>query len=478
MKKNNRNIEETKAIPSLRGSGNFYNENQHTKTIEPIIPKRPAKKANYAIFLVTTVVICVLAAVFIFSMIYNSIAEGAATNNGNGSSFNQNPTQTQPETNNPPTYVEPALPPTDNVDLRAGIIQAINLDSRRLDIFLFETGTLELFFAANSTEMLNRFGGAIVLSQLNVGDVVEIQHTNATLDSIRISPQTVAYRNLSNVVVDLQASQILIGGRRYDFDANAVALYQGQRVDITTIQQHDILTIYTFDGKIASVNIHYGTAQVNVPAEHIIVNGIIEISNTHRSNLFATDMEFFIPEGQHRIMVMGSNIQTFEHIINLERGEIYELNLDNVILLTSDITITTNQNATITINGQTFSPGEAFTLDFGDYEVTISAQGYYTQSFEISITEPTHEFEFNLEPVIATRELFIFTNPTGARIYLDGVLMGESPIMLNVEFRYYNITLAKEGYIGGTFNIGITENTPNQTFNLFADPNFIVNPPF
>lgn len=428
-------------------------------------PKKAPKKTHYAVFLVTTVFVCALAAVFTFALLFSEIF--SEDSSGNGPSLAQaSPPPTDPT---PPPAADPAP-----ADAAIGLIQEISHTSQRIDIYVFESSQRRSFFAESHSVLRDKFGNPITFGQFNTGDVVEIVYSGTAIDDARLSPQVLTYHNIHDVVVDTESQVILIGNRRYSYSAQTIVMYHGQQVGIEDIDPVDIVSIDVFRSLdlVVFIDIHQGNGVINIPEESRIIQGIVEVGNIFTA-LDEDGMEIRVPEGQRRVVVRGANIEPFEFEVTVTRGGNAHINFDDLVLLSGSLTVfVEDPYATLRIDGEYQLTNEVIMLDYGTYSISVTREGFIPFEAEVTIDSANHEITVSLEQFIQTRNVVINSSPQGARVYLDDEYMGVSPVSVELQFRRYTVTLALEGFIGVSPDIWVTDTSPAvHTFVLIPDPN-------
>ncbi|MDD4149707.1 MAG: PEGA domain-containing protein [Bacteroidales bacterium] len=103
--------------------------------------------------------------------------------------------------------------------------------------------------------------------------------------------------------------------------------------------------------------------------------------------------------------------------------------------------------ASIFIDGEFVGTTPKFVRDVfvGDREISIEKQGYATHKDRIAVEyDQTKEFVFRLK---SARQFLINTKPQGADVYINNVLIGQSPIELELDYTKHNkIKINKNGY--------------------------------
>lgn len=431
-----------------------------TKKIQP-------KKTNYAIFLVTTVFVGVIGAVFMFALFFGQLSDAADAPSP--------PPLAQEPNGTDSTFA--ALPTSTEESLVIGLVQNISTDARRLDLYLLEEGASRSFFAEGSTDMRNRFGDAMTFLEFRIGDVIELVYAqgSSTMQAVRISAQVVPYHNVRDILVDPVANVLQLANRRYTYTSQTIVHYNNEPISILNIDPIDIASVYVFDGQVVFVNIHQGHGIVEIPHNPYIISGVVEVSNIiHTALAPEGTTQVTIPEGQHRVMIRGTNIEPFEYNVNLQRGQNVSISFDGLVLRAASVIISVEQPyAVVTIDDIVQPANEVMLMEYGEYTLRVELDGFEPFEQQIIIDQPSHSFHIALNEIINIRNVMIVTNPAAARIYIDGTYQGLSPINVSLEYGRYSITFAKEGYMGSNIDLWVNENMgPMFTIQLTPDTTF------
>ena len=92
-------------------------------------------------------------------------------------------------------------------------------------------------------------------------------------------------------------------------------------------------------------------------------------------------------------------------------------------------------------------------LSMGTYNISVSAEGYKTYSSTIAVNEPLVEEKIILEKLVQPKAMLsVESNPAGASVYANDVLIGTTPFSAQIEYGDYRITFKKDGYSDYTIN--------------------------
>jgi len=174
------------------------------------------------------------------------------------------------------------------------------------------------------------------------------------------------------------------------------------------------------------------------------------------------DMDVRVPEGDHRVVIRGANIEPFMYDVSVERGQTTAINFNGLQLRAGALLVNiADEYAVLTVDGVTHPANEPISLEFGTHTVVVAREGFETYTREVEVDSELVEISVALTEIIRTRNIMLLTAPPGARVYLDGDFMGTSPVAVTMEYRRYTLNLALAGYVGVGMDVWITEETDN-----------------
>lgn len=157
-----------------------------------------------------------------------------------------------------------------------------------------------------------------------------------------------------------------------------------------------------------------------------------------------TPMTISLESGKHSILLCAEGYEDYEDTIYL-----YSNKTVSVALVARNAYLTVRsdpKDASVYIDG--IYAGQtplSLTLLSGEHNVKIIKEGYLTVEKEIVLSaNEKRVLDVTLQPEGA--RVYIETDPTGARIFVDGYELGYSNKWLTLEPGYHEILLVKEGY--------------------------------
>lgn len=218
----------------------------------------------------------------------------------------------------------------------------------------------------------------------------------------------------------------------------------------------------TADGK-AEVNItlrpNFGWIKFTGNSE---LNGAyIYVDNERVGQLpFTTDD---LKSGVHQVRIVKNMYKTYEQQVTVQDNETTEVAVEMVPNFAT-VTLTTDDDSEIWVDGEMRGKGQwVGPLEIGSYTVEVKKASHRTVSeiLEISTVEArTIQLK---SPVPIHASLEISSTPLRAKVYIDGVEVGETPLLKSdVLVGHHRITLEKEGYVTENRTVELKEAVENS----------------
>jgi hypothetical protein len=121
---------------------------------------------------------------------------------------------------------------------------------------------------------------------------------------------------------------------------------------------------------------------------------------------------------------------------------------------------TTPSGATIYIDGKMVGTSPlSMDLDDGNHIVTAYKSGFRSETRQFSvISGRTVDVQLDLKKFVSEYQLSIVTNPSDAVVYIDGSLIGRTPLNVTLEEGTKNLSVSKSGYVTYTETLVLNRN--------------------
>lgn len=399
------------------------------------------------------------------------------------------PQEDNPSANN--NAVEPSRPEAADLEDYEGIITNLNRERSSLTLEPFGAGSPITLTLNMDTEYLGQSGGPIALSDLSIGYVVTVSASKSTLlaSSVAVSPDFWQLSQVSGILYVPEQGELSVDDNEsYKITGNSIFLYRNSEIDPSDITQADIMDITGYKDEISMVTITAYHGYIRINSSSSVQNGEISIDGKSPEPAL-TGSDIPVAEGQHSVVITGNNIERYSADISVAAGEVYEINLSEVPNKTGILTINVNVDGyrLFIDNREASNPSQPQTLNQGDHTVRIEKEGYEPWQSYVTISSPSSQISAELIPVVSGEhagggqtgngsspedaDISAFTissSPAGAEIYIDGALMGTSPLNLTLTHGDYNLMVKKEGYYDATSPINVNEKTESFTVQLTA----------
>ena len=169
--------------------------------------------------------------------------------------------------------------------------------------------------------------------------------------------------------------------------------------------------------------------------------------------------------------ISGSNIDQLIVDIHIAAGETYAVDMASVQEKTGVLTVSVNvDDCIIIVDGKQVEKDSPIVLSMGTYNISVSAEGYKTYSSTIAVNEPLVKEKIILEKLVQPKAMLsVESNPAGASVYANDVLIGTTPFSAQIEYGDYRITLKKDGYSDYTINTSVNEEQKTISVLLNAE---------
>jgi len=178
-----------------------------------------------------------------------------------------------------------------------------------------------------------------------------------------------------------------------------------------------------------------------------------------------------IPYGKkHVLEIKLENYNTFKQIVDENTPKIFaKLEPISTHLIVTSIP----SNASVYLDDKFIgtTPLDVKNLDEGDFELKVKLKQYETYSEHISLKKG-ETIERNITLRKSLTYVSINSNPQGAKTYIDGTLIGSTPIEItNLSEGSHTIRLELDGYLPYETNIEIKKDKPTElNINLLKLP--------
>lgn len=297
--------------------------------------------------------------------------------------------------------------PTPEVTIKAnlnfnGLIQ--DLSEETLFAVNIENGEpIELNFVAD-TNILDKYGKVIPLSQIPLGEIVDVEYALDSHDilSLQIHPMSFLHQNITSE--QIKDDIVQIGTKKLFLDE--LLLIQnplGEILpDLSSLNEFDEMLIKGFEDQVYSISIVEGSGYIellNLPTE----NGRLEINRQKQLSL--NNIKNNTVEVQSGIYHIVLYLEDYLPIIIddavIGYGQTYAIDASMAQPILYDVTINivnNDQPYNISVNDVSYGEEKHLELAKGLYNLDITSAGFYDYSHEFKVKNDM-SFQFILSPI-------------------------------------------------------------------------------
>lgn len=267
--------------------------------------------------------------------------------------------------------------------------------------------------------------------------------------------------NPANAVVELNDEMLTVDSEGYATKGLPYGTYN-YRVSCANYHTEAGQVTVTADGK-AEVNVKLrpNFGWIRFDGESRYHGAYIYIDNERVGQVPFTTGN--IKSGEHQVKIVKNMYKTYERQVMVSDAETTEM---NVLLAPNfaNITLTTDEDSEIWIDGSRKGKGRwAGPLEIGGYTIETKRESHRTMSEVVqinSVEERTIELK---SPTPIYGSLEISSTPLRATIYIDGVEVGETPLMKSdVLVGTRRVAFRKDGYVSIDKTVEVKENSENS----------------
>lgn len=405
-----------------------------------------------------------------------------------------------------------------NIDLKQNIISFVDVHTDEEHVLRYHGGV----------DLTNKYGDIVAISQIDVGEIMDVTYnvSQAKLTKMQVNAQAMRYENVQNPEIDTYKKQVQAAGELMTYTDAVVIEDDGKLLDMNQLCNQDQLTLRVLDGKLCSVTVEFGHGYVKLVDYETYVGGMIEIGYdvivpvTEEMLLTVRegDYQLRINKGNHtgtRYITVTKNVET---IVSLASLQIEPQKTGEAVIRV----LPEDAEPLIYIDGSKLENGNSIELVYGKHSIIIAAKGYDTYSAYFTVEHAYKIYEFDLEnpdggttteegsteatdtteegsteegstedgttesegsteegttestteeTTESTTEdkkenTVTITAPVGAKLYVDGKYVGETPCHFKKTPGSHVITLTRTGCMTVSYTITLKDDGKNETFQF------------
>ena len=401
------------------------------------------------------------------------------------------------------------------------VLRGIDREANRIGVYLVNEMKETGFSYDLATLVKSVNDQELVMPELKLGSILNLEFRDDTdmLSKVEVSKEAWDYQGVKNLVIDEVLSKMQIGERNYMYDAGLTVISGRDNVSLSNIDtSKDILEVRGIGEKILSIDITSGHGVLDFASYDDFLGGTIEIGYDVFDDI-KDNMKYVLREGRYKVIMKNGKLSVNKVVdIRRDRTEVLRIS-DFTKEMNRSSRVTFNlspSNSAIYIDGREVDVHKKLELDYGEYLVKVTAEGYMDWESVVTISKPKTVMSIALalkkeepeegerddgmaEPAINpensqdntedtgiattpseneddeeketkvrtdSTKTISFRKPEGATISFDGRVIGDAPCEMSKVTGEHEITLKKDGYETQTYTVNIEDDGEDVVFSF------------
>ncbi len=344
----------------------------------------------------------------------------------------------------------------------AGVIKEIDYENRKFTFYSLKSNETVILTATDKTQ----YPFPNTISDYKIGDVVTfVYDKDRKLTDIKVCEEAWEFSD-TGLVVNTDSKLLKFGDAATQYkdkafkytDGITTVRYKDVYTDLGKIDKLDYVTVRGYDNgtvnKAYSVTIEKSHGSLEIHNGEQIQDGIVKLNGNEISLSKSRSMN--LTEGRYKIEVTGSNCEPYSTEVMVKPSEVAAVDLSVIQIKSGLLDITSNVSEyTVNIDGKDYKYGDPILLSYGKYTVKITKPDYEDFTGTVTINEDVNTLSATLKEREKTGKLNVVTNPGGAKVYVDGTFLGQSPQNKELPLGSHKVEIKMDGYISESRDINI-----------------------
>lgn len=419
----------------------------------------------------------------------------------------------------------------DDTPFLTGVLRSIDRDNGKISVYMLSEMKEEIFDFDNITSVKSYYGRESVMEELPLGSVVDmaLREGGPMLDKIAVNKEAWDYKGVKNLEINDISFSMKIGERKYMYDSGITVISGAEQIKIQEIiPDKDILEVRGIGEKIVSISVTEGHGMLDFINYDEFLGGNIEVGYEVFDDI-SENMKFTLREGSYKVFMENGGL-TVNKVVDIKRNRTEVLDIG---YLAADMTRRSRvkfklepKTAELFIDGKGVNFSRAMSLDYGEYIVKASAEGYTDWERIITVSTPKSTINISLVPEktedeekadkkddgmdepkrevkggdsaadsennekngindngsdetdnedendreievkVDNSRIISFRNPAGASVTFDGKEVGTVPCDITKVTGEHSVTISKPGYISQTYTVDIANDGEDAIFSF------------
>lgn len=364
-----------------------------------------------------------------------------------------------------------------------GVLKAVDAEKNTITVYRIDKKEDMTLSYDGATTVQDKFGSALVMTQLVPGDLIGVQYSGELQKAGAITTPSDAwsYNGAARYDIDEGRGTLQIGSDTYRISGETKVFSGAEQISMDEILNQDVLSFRGIGRDIFSIVVENGHGYLDLENDEKLIGGWIEVGQTAIQQI-TEDMLLTVPEGSYTVKLSAKGVN--------ETREVTIARNQETVLDVSDVEVpepvsglvsfaVSPVEASVYVDGIGVNTSYAAVLPFGLHQITASAPGFDTVSQYFNVEgETTHVklalSESKSSTVSGNSEesdknayhTITIQTPADVEVYHDNLYMGISPVTFEKKTGSHTITLRKRGYITRSYQIEVADDDRDLTYSF------------
>ncbi|MBR1522974.1 MAG: PEGA domain-containing protein [Lachnospiraceae bacterium] len=254
----------------------------------------------------------------------------------------------------------------------------------------------------NLTTFEDNYGKVSVPELFETGMIVDVDVSvhSRTLKSMQQDPDAFVRRDVTGFEINPNRGVFsLDDGTNLHITENTLVIKEDKKIKITDISENDVLLLRGIDHELYSIKIMSGYGHLRIKGAEFFTGGWVQIAGMFKP--VSDDMILDVPEGEYDLIVTYKGQGGTKHV-RIDRGKEATVDVSDLkgdLIKTGEIIFSIrplSADPVVKINGEKVDHLNPVELEYGIYQLEVTAEGYAAIKERIAVGAEVANIEIEL----------------------------------------------------------------------------------
>lgn len=281
-----------------------------------------------------------------------------------------------------------------------GVVKKVDTRQKLITIFDVETKFDRDYSYTGGTDVKNRYGTIVAMSQIPVGEIVDIDYKSEKNEIVKlyVSSSAWEYKGVNSLSINKSDKIMQIADRKYKYSESLLIVNDNQLISLMEVNKKDELMVKGIGSHIYSVTVTKGHGYIRLKNYKDFIGGYVQIG--YDTMLPVTEnMLIVVREGSYNLVMMKGDLKGDKAVL-VEPNQEITVDMSEFQMPAErkgEVNfVISPAGATLTINDVIVSYEEPIEFNYGDYNIKVSLRGYKDFTGILTVGRPYQNIEIAL----------------------------------------------------------------------------------